>query len=300
MRKLSIFKSMKKNSFPKISIVTPSFNQGKFIEETIQSIEEQDYPNFEHVIIDGGSTDNTLKIIQKHQAKLKYFESKPDRGQSHAINKGFAHTDGEIMAWLNSDDILRPGALRLVASIFDNFPEVEWLTSLPSTINEDGYQIYLASPPLYLRWLIKKGFYTRKLGGFIMQEGTFWRRSLWEKAGGKLQEVPYTMDMKLWQEFAEHTPLYCVEACLASYRLNPERKNNDGHRHYYQEMNDTLPKILGIPLLATFIKIIWRQIAKLAHHSQLKPRIYFDQTQLTWKFHKSLFKVKTFQLLRNA
>lgn len=281
---------MKNN--PKISIVTPSYNQGEFIEKTIQSVLKQNYSNFEYVVIDGNSTDQSQKIINKYHNKLKHYESKKDRGQSHAINKGFSKTDGEIMAWINSDDILQPGSLRLVASIFANFPEIEWITSLPSTINADGYQVYLAQPPLYIRSFIQKGFYTRKLCGFIMQEGTFWRRSLWNKAGGKLIEVPYTMDMKLWQSFAKHAQLYSVESCLASYRLNPQRKNNDGHYHYYQEMNDHLPKIIAI-----VGKTIWRQIAKFAHFFKLSPSIYFDQEKLVWKFRKNLFEVKTFKLL---
>lgn len=295
-----LFKTRMKNNYPKISIVTPSYNQGQFIEKTLQSVISQKYLQLEYVVIDGGSTDDSLDIIKKYQKKISYFESKKDRGQSHAINKGFAHTDGEIMAWINSDDMLRPGALRLVASIFAAFPEIEWLTSLPSTMTADGQQIYLAQPPWYIRSLIKRGFYTRKLGGFIMQEGTFWRRSLWEKTGGKLEEVPYTMDMKLWQSFAKHTSLYIVEACLASYRLNPQRKNNDGHAHYYKEMDDILPKLLTAPFLAKLIKFAWRQIAKLAHHTGLKPRIYFDQNTLKWKFKKSLFEVETFQLLSNT
>ncbi len=280
------------SEFPKISIVTPSYNQGKFIEETIKSVLEQNYPNFEYVIIDGGSNDNSQKIIKKYHNKLKYFESKKDRGQSHAINKGFKHTDGEIMAWINSDDVLRPGALRLVASIFAQFPEIEWLTSLPSTINEDGYQLYLAQPPFYVRQFIKMGFYTRKLFGFIMQEGTFWRRSLWEKAGGQLAEVPYSMDMKLWQNFAKHSQLYCINACLASYRLNPQRKNNDQHQNYYKEMNNLIPAIILLPA-----KVIWRQIAKAVYHGRLSPSIYFDQEKLSWYFRKNLVQIKSFQLL---
>jgi len=281
-------------NLPKISIVTPSYNQGKFLEKTIQSVLNQNYPNFEYLVIDGGSTDQSLNIIKKYQKKISYFESKKDRGQSHAINKGFAKSKGEIMAWINSDDIIRPGTFNLVASIFAQFPEINWLTSLPSTINEDGQLIYLAQKPLYIRSLIKKGLYTKKLLGFIMQEGTFWRRSLWEKAGGKLDEVPYSMDMKLWQRFAKYAKLYCIEACLASYRLNPNRKNNDQHQNYYKEMNDKLPKFIALP-----IKITWRQIAKIAHHTKLSPNIYFDQKELSWYFRKNLFITKSFQLISN-
>lgn len=279
--------------FPKISIVTPSFNQGKFLERTILSVIEQNYPNFEYVIIDGGSIDGSQKIIKKYKKYLKYWESKSDRGQSHAINKGFAKTDGEIMFWINSDDVLRPGALHLVASIFNKFSEINWLTSLPSTVNDEGYQLYLAQPPLYINNFIKRGWYTRKFMGFVMQEGTFWRRTLWNKAGGKLEEVPYSMDLKLWQSFAKYEKLYCVHACLSSYRLNPNRKNNDGHKKYYKEINAWVPE--NISLLG---KIIWRQIAKFANHSKLNPGIYYDQKELKWFFRKNIFNSRSFKLLK--
>jgi len=279
--------------YPKISIVTPSFNQGKFLEKTIQSIINQNYPNLEYVIIDGGSTDGSQKIIKKYQKYLKFWESKKDRGQSHAINKGFAKTDGEIMAWLNSDDILMPGALHLVASIFSNFREVSWLSSLPSTINDQGYQVYLAQTPFYVNNFIRRGWYTKKFMGFVMQEGTFWRRKLWNKAGAKLDEVPYSMDLKLWQNFARYEQLYPVAACLASYRLNPNRKNNDNHAKYYREMNAWVPEKVSL-----VGKILWRQIAKFAHHTKWAPVIYYDQHQLKWFFRKNFFETKTFELLK--
>lgn len=280
-------------NLPKISIVTPSFNQGKFLEATILSVLNQSYPNLEYVVIDGGSTDGSQKIIKKYQKKLHYWESKSDRGQSHAINKGFAKTNGEIMFWINSDDVLRPGALHLVASIFSQFKEINWLTSLPSTINDQGYQLYLSQPPLYINSFIKRGWYTRKFMGFIMQEGTFWRRSLWKKTGGKLDEVPYSMDLKLWQSFAEHEQLYCIQACLASYRLNPNRKNNDNHHNYYKEINAWVPE--SISLLG---KVIWRQVSKVTNHLKLSPAVYYDQKKLNWYFRKNIFEIRSFKLLK--
>lgn len=281
-------------NLPKISIVTPSYNQGRFLEQTILSILSQNYPNLEYVIIDGGSTDNSLEIIKKYQKYFAYWESKPDRGQSHAINKGFAKTDGEIMAWLNSDDVLQPGSLQLVGSIFAQLDEIKWLTSLPATINEQGSQLYLAQPPLYVRPFIKKGWYTKKFLGFIMQEGTFWRRSLWDKSGGKLAEVPYSMDMKLWQSFAKYTRPYVVETNLAAYRLNPARKNNDSHQKYYQEINAWVPEKISL-----VGKFFWRQVVKIAHYTNLIPSIYFSQTELKWYFRKNLFQIYSLKLLGN-
>jgi glycosyltransferase involved in cell wall biosynthesis len=112
-----------KSELPKISIVTPSFNQGRFIEKTILSVIEQDYPNLEYIIIDGGSTDESVEIIKKYEKHLAYWVSEPDRGQSHAINKGFERATGEIFGWLNSDDWYHPGALKALAEAFAANPE---------------------------------------------------------------------------------------------------------------------------------------------------------------------------------
>ncbi|MCH7686389.1 MAG: glycosyltransferase, partial [Planctomycetes bacterium] len=115
---------------PKISIVTPSFNQGRYLEETIQSVLSQDYPNLEYMIMDGGSTDESFDILHRYESRLTFWQSSPDGGQYEAINSGFARTDGEIMAWINSDDKYTPWAFSVVAEIFLTFPEIEWITTL--------------------------------------------------------------------------------------------------------------------------------------------------------------------------
>src|SRR6266550_5897057 len=111
----------------KISIVTPSFNQGQFIEETIRSVLDQNYPNLEYLVIDGGSTDQTIDIIHKYETHLSYWESEQDRGQVHAINKGLARATGDIFAFINSDDIYFPGTFATVARYFADFPKAEWV-----------------------------------------------------------------------------------------------------------------------------------------------------------------------------
>ena len=107
----------------KISIVTPSFNQGQFLESTILSVLDQDYPDLEYIIIDGGSTDNSLEVIRKYTDRISYWVSEPDEGQSHAINKGWSMATGDIIAWINADDVYCPGAFSLVAKAFENNPD---------------------------------------------------------------------------------------------------------------------------------------------------------------------------------
>lgn len=230
-------------NIPKISIITPSLNQGKFLEQTIVSVLSQNYPNLEYGIIDGGSNDESVKIIKKYAPRLKFWESGKDKGQWDAINRGFARTSGGIMTWLNSDDILMPGTLNLVANIFDQLPSVEWISGIPTTINEEGFIMHVGLKPGYIRKLIELGFYQGAGLGYIMQEGTFWRRSLWEWADGEVKEAQLSMDYNLWKDFAKYAELTPVFTSLAAFRLNPNRKTRY-FESYFKEIGIPFPKLL--------------------------------------------------------
>lgn len=279
-------------NYPKISIVTPSYNQAEYLEKTILSVLNQNYPNLEYVVIDGGSTDSSVKIIKKYSSRLHYWQSKKDNGQSDAINQGFEKTTGEIMLWINSDDILMPGSLFFIASVFSSFPEIKWLTALPTTLTPDNFLNYVATPPWYLRPLIRRGLYIRKYCGFIMQEGTFWHRSLWDLAGGYVKDVPYTMDWDLWKRFAQFDELVLAKAVLAGYRLNPSRKNNDEHSNYYREIGDVTPQWLFLPF-----KYIWKKIANGAHLLNIPQVIYYDELSSSWIFRDKSGAVRSFEIL---
>jgi glycosyltransferase involved in cell wall biosynthesis len=181
----------------KFSIVTPSFMQGNFIERTILSVLSQDYVNREYFVQDGASSDCTKDILQKYSKYLDGWDSAIDKGQSHAINLGFAKTSGDIMGWLNSDDILFPGALSFVATFFEKNPDVDVIYGHRILIDEDDCQIG--------RWILPPHEdEVLSWADYIPQETLFWRRSLWDRVGGGVDETfRFAMDWDLIIRFRE-------------------------------------------------------------------------------------------------
>lgn len=237
---------------PKISIVSPSFNQGVFLEDTILSILNQGYSNLEYVIIDGGSSDDSIDIIKKHENRLTYWGSEQDEGQYHAINKGFSHATGEVMAWLNSDDMYLPWTLQCVGEIFASYPEVEWLTScFPMSSNQQGVPVYCRSVDAGFS---RDGFLQGQNfaggdwpnQGYIQQESTFWRRELWEKTGGRLNEnFELAADFELWARFFEYADLIGVEVPLALFRNQPAQRSSVRVQDYISECHAILKQYGG-------------------------------------------------------
>lgn len=217
---------------PKLSIVTPSFNQGEFIEETIQSVLRQNYQNIEYVVIDGGSSDNSVDIIKKYEDKLHFWISERDEGHGHALNKGFSHTSGEIMAWINSDDKYTPWSFNVVAEIFSKFPHVMWIVGFNSWWNSTGAMTTASRCP--------KNIFDFLLGnyGWIQQESVFWRRELWEKAGGYInQNYKLMVDGELWTRFFLHEELYSVDCILSGYRMHNNNRAKLHSSNCLEEMN---------------------------------------------------------------
>ncbi len=169
---------------PTISIVTPSYNQGHFLERTIRSVVDQDYPNIEYIVQDGGSTDDTSQVLEQHADSLFYYEMRKDEGQADAINLGFRHTSGDVMAYLNSDDVLLPGSLRYVARYFERHPEVDVVYGHRILVDEDDMEIG--------RWVMPRhDDEVLSWADFVPQETMFWRRSIWEQSGGAMDKAWY-------------------------------------------------------------------------------------------------------------
>ncbi len=217
--------------WPKISIITPSYNQGSFIEETILSVFNQGYPNIEHIVIDGGSTDSTIDVLNQYKHQLAYVVSEADRGQSHAINKGFAIATGEIVTWLNSDDRLAPGALAAVALAFST-SSADMVSGICEVYKNDvlinRHMTACADGPLPLLDILDldNGW---NAGQFFYQPEVFFSKALWDKAGGQVREdLYYSMDYELWLRFAHcGANIHIIGRPLARFRVHSNQKTAD-------------------------------------------------------------------------
>jgi glycosyltransferase involved in cell wall biosynthesis len=214
--------------WPKISIITPSYNYGHFIEQTILSIHNQDYPNIEHIVMDGGSTDNTKQVLEQYSHLFTHWESGPDRGQSHAINKGFAKATGEIVTWVNADDMLAPGALAAVALAFHthDVDMVAGICQLTWDGQPNGQHLTSCAPgPLPLDDLLDLDNCWNK-GQFFYQPEVMFKRSIWEKAGGFVAEdLYYSMDYEMWLRFAQAgARLQVIGRPVAIFRAHEAQK----------------------------------------------------------------------------
>src|SRR5581483_9792736 len=231
---------------PGIALVTPSLNQGRFLTEALRSILDQDVDDIEYVVSDGGSTDGSIDIVRRHADRLTAWWSEPDAGHADAVNKGFARTRGEIMGWLNSDDRLLPRALEVVRELFTRFPEVQWLTSgSPVMLDESGRAVRVGRTSGFARepyLLGLNGLRPWSRQYFVQQESTFWRRGLWEAAGGALDPgFGPAADFELWRRLFDHAELWTVDTMLGAFRVHGAQRTASQLDAYREQALRALP-----------------------------------------------------------
>jgi len=213
--------------WPQVSIVTPSYNQAQFIEETIRSVLLQGYPDLEYIIIDGGSTDGSVDLIRKYEPWLAYWASEPDEGQSHALNKGFTQVTGDILGWLNSDDLYCPGALRKAVRLFQEETDVSVVYGGHYRIDAEGQIIdKVWASPFDLRYMLYNGM-------DISQQALFWRSDLMRRVGMIDEELVFCMDRDLILRLIWHGKVIRTTKYLGMFRLHSEAKTatiQDVHR----------------------------------------------------------------------
>ena len=219
------------NIEPLVSIITPSYNQAPYLEETIRSVLTQDYPRVEYIVIDGGSTDGSPEIIKKYANRIAYWVSEKDKGQTDALNKGFAASHGSILAWLNSDDTYKPGAIRAVVEYLSRHPQVGMVYGELDFIDENGKVVgkFPAAQTDLKR--LRKGYV------HIPQPAAFFRAEHWKKVAPLDDTFYFAMDYDLWVRLARVTEFqYLPGETWANFRLHAGGKTIDADERCWPEM----------------------------------------------------------------
>lgn len=218
------------NQKPKVTIVTPSYNQGQFIEETIQSVLAQTYPNIEYIVVDGNSTDGTHAILEKYREQIDRLIIEPDKGQSDAINKGFRLATGQLVGWLNSDDVLLPGAVEAAVSTFQRHPGSSILYGDLVVIDEQGHELTTLMPPKHLTFaMLVNG------KGMIVQPGSFYPADLVRQVGGLNENFYIIMDRDLWIRLLQLGDGHHTGRNMACFRHHQKAKSSEPPTTYLRE-----------------------------------------------------------------
>lgn len=268
-------------NLPKISIVTPSYNQGQFLEDTMLSVLGQNYPNLEYIIMDGGSTDSSKEIIKKYSNQLYYWVSEKDSGQSYAINSGFEKSSGEILMWLNSDDILMPNVLHKIADMYmkdDNvlyFGNCIHFESTSNGLSTFGSNVEKKNIDLNLFEY-----------DYIIQPSSFWSRKIWETVGPLSETVHFAFDWKWFLKVANKFEIKPIPDVISMYRIHEAHKSGNGGRarqeeilKIYQEFNPKFAILYShlmnddIEVARDFMNVKLRLKEKLGKHTSIGQKL---------------------------
>jgi hypothetical protein len=243
-----------------------------WIQDTVGSVLLQRVDNLEYIVLDGASTDGTAEWLSSQRDRFAYYRSRPDAGQYAAIAEGLSRASGDVMGWINGDDVLMPWALQVVESIFAKFPDVNWISGQPAFLNAASECI--AITPIaasYPRRYIANGWFRQGLLGYLMQETMFWRRSLWEEAGGLDLQWDLAADFDLWVRFAERAELTSVATPLGAFRIRGDQNRSRQGTGYQDEV---ARRCLGKPAPP----LHWRVLAGCGRTGQALLRLVLWRT----------------------
>ncbi len=268
-----------------VSVVTPSFNQGEFIAEAIRSVLDQEYPEIEYMIVDGGSSDGTLEILRQTDGRVRWV-SEPDRGQTDAINKGWRRATGDIVAWLNADDFYYPGALQQVETFFEAHPEVDGLYGDCDYVDREGRYLrpYPTRPYDYL-------LLVREALDFIPQPATFLRRRVLESVGFLDESLHYVMDFEYWLRVGLRHALAYMPVRLAATRLHSEAKSVRSGPGFARELVLVYERLFAGPDLPPAVRAIKNEAMGNAYYQAAArcfwegaPREARDYARRCWEY----------------
>ncbi len=268
----------------RISVITTTYNAIPHIVATTRSVLQSSYSDLEYLIIDAGSTDGTLEYLRGIDDPRVRLQVKPGMRQYEALDWGLKHATGDIQSWLNGDDLYYPGTIACVAQLFTEFPDVHWITGLPSFVDEEGRCTMIAVLSSYPRRYIQNGWFTELTFGNLIQESMFWRQGLYQSAGGLNLNYDLAADFELWTRFARLTPLVVVSSLLASWRRHGGNRSLVGASLYQSEVASARRTLKPMNAVKAWLcgHRMTRQALRLAEWHRT-PWIYFSTTESRWK-----------------
>lgn len=269
----------------RISIVTTTLNAMPYIVETTRSVLQSGYPDLEYILIDAGSSDGTLEHIMGLQDSRVKAEVIKGIKPYEAVDLGFRKATGDVVAWLNGDDLYYPWTISCVGKLLTQFPDVQWITGLASFLDGEGMCTATGSLTSHPRRYIQNGWFNETAFGCLQQENMFWRKSLYVKSGGLNLKYEQAADFELWTRLAQHAELVSVSVPLAAFRRRGTNRSVTGREHYLREVNDVtknLPKLGLIRNQLCRASMATKHLLRLAEWHRTSC-ISFSLTESRWK-----------------